>query len=425
MRPPLYRAQLARDLDDWVAEGLVPPQNRAAILAHVDRDQRFGLSAILGLLGAALIVAAVLSFIAANWQGLDKLPRLAVLLGSLWTAIGLAAWTRLRRLDAATEALLLVATGIFGASIWFVGQTYHLSGGVEDGLMLWTLGALALAWLASSPTVMTAAFLLAMAWIVAGWIAGDDTHLWLFPPACAAALAVILRAGWHVPLQGATLAIVVWFIAVTVRLGDLAGLSETASFAALAMLSLTAWSALHLNGAQYDWTVRSLRFWAMVTAVLATLVVSWADFATDAGNWLPAGGALLALAVAANLAAAYARRLAPVDALACASLVLLLFVLPLIGGPGSRDTIEVPALTVMGAELVWAVSLGLRRGDRPAVNLGFIGFGLWTVYLYSVVFDDFLQGALFFAVGGVLLIALAIALDRIRRAMLARSGTAA
>jgi uncharacterized membrane protein len=422
MRPPLYRAQLSRDLDEWVAEGLVPSHSRAAILAHLDRDQRFGLSAILGLLGAALIVAAVLSFIAANWQGLDKLPRLVVLLGGLWSAIGLAAWARIRRLDAATEALLLVATGIYGASIWFVGQTYHLSGGVEDGLMLWTLGTLALAWLAASPTVITAAFLLAMAWIVAGWIAGDDMHIWLFPPACAAALAVVMRPGWHVPLQSATLAIVVWFVAGTIRLGDLAGLSETASFAALAMLALTAWSALHLNGAQHDWSVRPLRFWAIVTAVLATLVVSWAGGATHAGNWLPAGGTLLALAVAANLAAAYARRLAPIDALASTGLVLLLFALPLIGGPGGRDAIEIPALTVMGAELVWVVSLGLRRSDRPVVNLGFIGFGLWTIYLYSIVFDDFLEGAFFFAVGGILLIALAVTLDRIRRTMLARTG---
>jgi uncharacterized membrane protein len=182
---------------------------------------------------------------------------------------------------------------------------------------------------------------------------------------------------------------------------------------------------LHLNGSQQDWTVRPLRFWALVTAVLATLVVSWGDFSIDPQRWVPVGLALLVLTGMASAAAAYGRRIAAVDAVAAAAFAALVFALPFIGSTGNRYAIEIPALAVTGAQLVWVISLGLRRGDRPAVNLGFIGFGLWTIYLYSVVFDDFLQGALFFALGGALLIAMAIALDRLRRAMLARTGASA
>ncbi|MCC6918341.1 MAG: DUF2157 domain-containing protein [Alphaproteobacteria bacterium] len=424
MRPPLYRAQLARDLDEWIAAGLIAPQSRAGILAHVDADRRFGLPAILGLLGGALIVAAILSFIAANWQGLDKLPRLLILFGGLWATTGLAAWAGARRYFAAAEVFLLVAVGTYGAAIWFVGQTYHLSGGVEDGLMLWSLGGLSVAILAASPTVMTVGFLLTIAWIIAGWIAGDDTHLWLFPIACAAALACTLRHAWYVALQAATLAILTWLVASTARLGDLIGLSETASFAALAQITLAAWCGLHLPGAQQDWTVRPLRFWMMIGAVLATLVVSWGYRAPQPETWLPVGVVLLGIVAAVAAVAAYARRLAAIDALIAVAFAALVFALPFLGAPSNRNAIEIPALTVVGLELVWVISLGLRRDDRTAINLGFIGFGLWTIYLYASVFDDFLQGALFFAVGGVLLIALAIGLDRVRRAMIARTGAA-
>ena len=424
MRPPLYRAQLARDLDEWIAAGYVAPQSRAAILADVDADRRFGLPAILGLLGGALIVAAILSFVAANWQGLDKLPRLLILFGGLWITTGLAVGARARRYFGAAEVFLLVAVGTYGASIWFVGQTYHLAGGVEDGLMLWSLGGIAVAILAASPTVMTVSFLLAIAWIVAGWVAGDDTHLWLFPVACIAALAYTLRQAWYVALQAATLAILTWLVASTARLGDLIGLSETASFAALAQVALAAWCALHLPGAQHDWTVRPLRFWMMIGAVLATLVVSWGRLAPQPETWLPVGAVLPGVVAVAAAVAAYARRLAPVDALIAVAFAALVFALPFVDGPDSR-AVELPALAVVGLELVWAISLGLRRDDRTAINLGFIGFGIWTIYLYASVFDDFLQGALFFAVGGGLLIALAIGLDRVRRAMIARTGAAA
>lgn len=423
MRPPLYRAQLVRDLDDWIAAGLVGPEQRAAILAHVDRESRFGLSAILGLLGAALIVAAILSFIAANWQGLDKLPRLAILGIGLWGAIGLAVWARLRRLEAVSEIALLIAIGVYGASVWFVGQTYHLPGGADEGLMLWALGGLAVGILAASPTAMVVGFLIAIGWIVSAWWAESTAVLWLFPVAFAIALAYVLKAGWFVALQTATLAAVAYMITCAARLGDLFALSHAESFAGLGIVALGLWATLHLTAPRADWTVRPLRFWMLLTAILATLVVSALSVAAPSPGWMPVGGALTALSILAAGMAASVRRLTPVDALVCACAAAALFGLPLIAADAvSTVKLEIPSLTLAGALLVWFISIGLRRGDRAAVNLGFIGFGLWTIYLYAAVFNDFLDGALFFAIGGVLLIVLALALDRVRRTMLARSG---
>ncbi|MEM9123397.1 MAG: DUF2157 domain-containing protein, partial [Pseudomonadota bacterium] len=68
MRRTPYLRQLNRDLDRWIASGLIDPSQRAGLLAEAGppaldvplRDIFIGLGALLVALGA-------LAFVAANW----------------------------------------------------------------------------------------------------------------------------------------------------------------------------------------------------------------------------------------------------------------------------------------------------------------------------------------------------------------------
>lgn len=423
MRLPLYRRQLVQDLDDWIAAGLVPAQNRTAILAHVDQPGRFGMAAILSILGAVLIGAAALSFVAANWQGLDKLPRLVILFGGLWLSFGLAAFARSRAMDVLAEVCLLIGIMVYGAAIWFVSQTYHLEGGLEDGLLLWSLGALVAALLAASQVGAVLGFLLAIAWIEASWANGSDLVLALFPPICLAAMIASIRLEWRVAAQAGMLAVVAYLILLVYRGGDLVGWREGTITIVLASLSLALWALLNAVPATREWIARPSRFWAIIVAIIATVLAPYMQIALRPHEVLPVAAAIILPAVLAAGFALALKRLPMADAGAVVGLAIALAGLSLAAPPdGDRGALEVPFLIVVALELIWVIALGVRRGDRLAVNLGFAAFGAWVIYLYVAVFDSFLNSAVFFAVGGILLIALGILLDRIRRRMLARAG---
>ena len=403
----------------WVARGWVAPGRRADILGHVDEGGSFGLSAVLGLMGAALIAAAMLSFVAANWQELDKAARLGVLAAGLWGGFGLAAWAESRGLIAVREAALVAALGVYGASIWFVGQTYHLSGGTEDGLMLWTLGALAAGLLAGSQSAMIVGFLLAIAWMPVSWANDSDVFLWLAPIGIVAGLAGTMRRQWPVALQAGLLAAMIYLVIAAYRVADLAGLPGGTASVLTAAIALAAWCALHAPSERHEWTVRPARFWALIVAILAVLIAAHQRIGMPAGAWAPFAVTAMSLIGFGAFAGAAGRRLTVLHAVIAAAFGAAILLSPFAAGPGSDyAAFKLPLLTLTGLMLVWTIAIGLQRGDRLAVNLGFVAFGLWVIYLYASVFDSFLNGAMFFAVGGVLLIALALGLDRIRRQML-------
>src|SRR5919201_1337468 len=86
-----YRSRLERDLPRWQAQGWVSKEGAGAIRKELEAAGRgVGLSATLAILGAVLIGFAAMSFVAAHWQEMSKLARLALLFAGLWSAYGLA-----------------------------------------------------------------------------------------------------------------------------------------------------------------------------------------------------------------------------------------------------------------------------------------------------------------------------------------------
>src|SRR5919198_2101439 len=122
-----YRSRLERDLPRWQAQGWVSKEGAGAILKELEAAGRgVGLSATLAILGAVLIGFAAMSFVAAHWQEMSKLARLALLFAGLWSAYGLAGGLFARRLDGFAHAAVLAGVGLFGANIMLIAQMYHM-----------------------------------------------------------------------------------------------------------------------------------------------------------------------------------------------------------------------------------------------------------------------------------------------------------
>lgn len=202
-----YRNRLDRDLARWRSAGFITADAERAIRADVKaQGSGVGLPQVLAILAAVLIGFAVMSFVAANWQDMPRPARLAMLLTALWAAYGLADQLFARNLLPFGHAAVLLGCGIFGASIMIVSQMYHMDGNAPDAVLLWALGTLAAGLAARSNPALAFALLLFSIWGFWESMQRDEVF-WLYLAAWAVMAAAFFWQRWGagIHLSGMTL----------------------------------------------------------------------------------------------------------------------------------------------------------------------------------------------------------------------------
>lgn len=179
----------------WRAEGLVDEALAQRILARypAGAERNWG-RIVFSAIGAVLVGLGVILFFAYNWQELPKAAKLALAIGALVAAHG-SAMALARRANASVglvEGLHVLGTMLFGAGIWLVAQIYHIDEHYPNAFLVWSLGALALAW--AMPSVVQA--LLAL-FLVTFW-AGVELFDFRVPVHSAPVLVVlgVLPLAW-------------------------------------------------------------------------------------------------------------------------------------------------------------------------------------------------------------------------------------
>lgn len=143
----LFRS-IHRQIDQWQSRELI--DSATAQRLHEDlihNKVRFGLGSVLAVLGAVLLGAAIIMFIAANWQEIPRIARVLMIVAIIWFGYIGGAWRQLRNDVVFAPALYLIAALTYGAGIALVGQMYHLSGDVDTALLFWAGGVLLAAFL--------------------------------------------------------------------------------------------------------------------------------------------------------------------------------------------------------------------------------------------------------------------------------------
>jgi uncharacterized membrane protein len=140
--------RLERQVQRWLAAGIIDATTAERIIAHEHRASRPVLLLAIGGLGAFAIGVGLLSVIAANWGDIPRLVKLVAMLGLFGAnAYGLV-WARSRQQRWITDALALGYFALTLASIALVGQTYQLEGEPYQALLLWLLVGSPALWLA-------------------------------------------------------------------------------------------------------------------------------------------------------------------------------------------------------------------------------------------------------------------------------------
>lgn len=186
-----YKTRLKGDLDRWITQGLVPEASREPILAGVAEPKRLEASAALAAVGGLLLGAAVIAFVAANWNGIPRLARFGLILSLFMAVCGGAAWSGERR-PLARNVLLLVAALVYAAAIGLTGQIFDIAGDPRMALHSAGLAALLLAVAGRSSGAAIATLVL----IAIGDTQSNPMGLPSPPPWLALAAPVGVGLGW-------------------------------------------------------------------------------------------------------------------------------------------------------------------------------------------------------------------------------------
>jgi len=408
-----------------------------SILATVQVDGRPRTAIIVGFLGAVLIAFAAIAFVAANWIDMARPVRMAMLVAGMAACYGIAVLLQRARHPWFADAAVFAGAALFGASIILVAQSYHLSGDYPDALALWGAGAFLAAVMGPSRASLALSLCVFGLW---SWYETFDFDWILHWPFVVALALIAIVAGawnWRSGMHLVALALAGWIsmalISVAEHLdwsaGDAVCLSIATAFAVFGAGQFLARRAPWTRTGQFGQVFSIYALFAFLALFILLQFAFFDGFSPTLSSSGPALTATLVLAgVGAALLLATCRSLhaITVDALlpilATAAAIGLTF-----AGGHSESFSESLGLQVLLGILalaigVWAIAFGNRHDNRAAATFGLLAFAGEVLYLYFVTFGTLLDTALFFLVGGVLLIGLAALLVRLQRRLSAPDG---
>ena len=395
MPDPSFGERLARESERWVAEGLVSAEQAAALRRRHPAGAggeapRSRAAAALAVIGALAVGFGVIGFLAANWEELPHAARLALLTLAVAGAYAAGYWLRERtnRLPRLGEALHLLGVLLFGASLFLVGQMYHVEAHDPLALLIWAAAATAIAVIVSSPVIAVAALLIFSGWIAfeAGTALEDADE----GPAALAVLAVFYGGALY----------------------------------ALGTVALRRVRQAWLDETGFAFSARRL---GLVVGAAGVFVFTFREAAEELegaagelGGALEAGFLLLAVLALAGAAvlARLDRRTGAYEAAVLAGAVGSLLVAVYGGGSGTLYALLFNLL--FAAVALGAIYAGYVNDEPWLVNLGVVLVAVDLVARYFDVFWSALPRSAGLIGAGLLVLAIAYLLERQRKRLLDR-----
>ncbi|WP_019962354.1 DUF2157 domain-containing protein [Woodsholea maritima] len=443
----VFRGRLDQDLDRWIEAGWVPEDSRKAILDDA-RARRANWSARdAGLvLGIVLLAMSALTFVAANWADMARIWKFALILITLlsaYTGAGLAFWRGSRGLG---HSLALLGALLFGAGIALTAQTFNMADFRNTGVLIWAGIALATAIFTPSRPVLIAFTVISGFWLsleINSPYAPDLLWMYLGLWVIGWASASAMRS--KVSLNLLALTGLGWLSYMMMTLVDLKLLTQIESLSLFALITLTLALIARFWSGRGVYGMGLAHAWFTLAAVIMGFIlkVNVLDNAGQRVNvddttlglidqitlgqsafWLPAFIALLLGAVHVGLD--YGIKRLSLFNTAALALVMASFIM----APALSETLAhanwALAISIALSALVLslAVTMIISGAEADQKLIGIVGIGLFIAevsYIYYELFGDLLNTALFFFLGGALILALVLSLPLLRKALVKSS----
>jgi len=192
----LLKRDLAREVREWVDEGLIDEPQGERVCARYGVDYRnpdahgYGILVVLGYLFVGL---ALLTLVGANWDEIPRWLRTSGLIVLVLIANGLGLRSYLAGQRTTAVGWFFLGALLYGTAIMLIAQIYHLGEHYPDGILWWALGVLPFAVLLGSGLLTGLMLLLAFVWFFVE--AGLDFFPAVFPLFLAAAGHYLWKQG--------------------------------------------------------------------------------------------------------------------------------------------------------------------------------------------------------------------------------------
>jgi uncharacterized membrane protein len=370
-------------IQKWLDDGLISQEQAEQMLADILEDHRERRSGkfifVVSVIGAVLLGVSAILFIASNWEQLSSGLKMLILLGATGAAYtsGYILKYRSGEFTRVGSALLFLGALLFGATVMLTAQIYHVNANHHVLVLIWLTGVLPLVY------VMRTA--------PAAWLASGLFFLWLW--------------------------LLVW-MSPALRFSSTGVLLFVAS--ALAVLGL---GGLHYLLEGMEKVARSYRIVALTVGMAALFLTTFRYFSQtqyempgqfaglQAGYPVASVLALIALVLDWLL-----RRDTPFILIETLTGIGLLILLTVFYFFPSGSLIYVFIFNLVFAVLTLLfIYQGHARGDMKIVNAGIFWLAVYLMARYFDWFWGLMDRALFFLVGGVILVAGGIVLEKQRR----------
>lgn len=154
-------------LTHWVTEAQISQEQADALISSYEPSKEFNFIRVLTAIGSLLLGFGVLSFIASNWEYMNRPVKLIVIVGFL-VAFNLGAYFTRKTYPKTSAALLYVGALIYGAGIFLIEQMFHLSSAAQYSFFLWATGLIPLVLLTRDKILSTFTLVLYIIWLFTG-----------------------------------------------------------------------------------------------------------------------------------------------------------------------------------------------------------------------------------------------------------------
>jgi uncharacterized membrane protein len=354
-----FSVSVNKDIERWEKAGLIDHGTAQKLLIELEtRPGRFGLGAVLAILGSILLGAALLTFIAANWEAFPRLVRVALIFVGVIGGYLLGAWREGSDDKISSGALYIFAATAFGGGIALIGQMYHLSGDGATAALVWSVATLVAALLLLSGNLAAMAGLIGLFYLTLTFseVSWHSTYYVWIVPVLSLAVAIAARlTHTRLGLHSATWLILAMF--VVMRLDhDLEQLDYAFALGGAALFILFALFEDAVESVT-DFA-RALQFYALAVSLVGFAAIQIEGYDNN-GLMIIIGVLIIALTIA--------------------------------------------ALALKG------------RVHRPVRNLAYLAFALEVLYLANVTIGSIIGQSAFFFLIGIFVILLAFLVVRIEK----------